>query len=295
MRNQMLISNDVFVRALAGCSVLTTCLAASAATSYDLTAGGALQLATPGYVVDFSTEAPAGGLFGSMYGLQGSGGVQEGYNASRWNGVNVMPDVVSSPSVTTDVTFNELGSYLAGGQNYSLFALTLNEPDLQPQPGQATLGTGGLAGNARISLDAFQVFIAETPLVNAISYTDLTSNARLVYDMSWDAFGGSEDRSILLNASAGGSGLYVSIPTQLFEDAAVSPSSYVYVYSKMGARPGFEAEGGFEQWAFLKAGGAMPQLLLTASVPETSTWVGGAAVMGLIGGAIWRRRSRSAR
>src|SRR5690606_28338980 len=77
---------EVLLRAVAGCSVLSSCLVASAATTYDLSGGGALQVAAPVYVVDFTTSAPADPGLATTSGLGGSGG-SAGYDASRADGL----------------------------------------------------------------------------------------------------------------------------------------------------------------------------------------------------------------
>jgi hypothetical protein len=261
----------------------------------DLTAGGSAHFATPGYAVDFSATAAAAGeaeSFGSLYRLENNAlGVEEGFNAGRANGVGVMPDVDPSPLATVDVTLGQLGAELIGAQRYSVFRLDLDE-----QPGAES---GGRPGDAHLALNSFQVFLAATPLSSAVSYADLTTQAKLVFDLDHDyANGLALERTLLLND--GGSAevtadLVVRIPVEIFQAAGARDDSYLYLYSRLGEMRGFQADRGHEQWSFLRAGGNIPRLLPplpSISAPETSTWLAGVVVFGLLGSVVWRRCSR---
>lgn len=304
MRIPRLKLNGVTRFAFAGCSVLSSSLAASAAgeVPIDLTRGGAVQVSSPVYVVDFSTTEPSetGGSYQSLYTMADLGtGVEEGFNANGGGGVALMPGVISNPGLTRDVTIGELGALQAGGDQYGVFSLTLNEQfarGFDPARGGSTAPEPSQI--PRISLDTFKVFVADTPLTAAATYTDLASNARLVFDLdNSGASGGISDRSILLDASVSSStsgDLFVSIPIDLFKSAGAQESSYVYVYSKLGSQASFEANPGLDSWSFLRAGGNIPRMVLLPAVhaPEASTWLGALAMVGLIGGGFWYRRNR---
>lgn len=298
--------NEVVLRAVAGCSALTACLAASGATQYNLTAGGSVQFTAPSYVVDFgtsSTTSYGSGSFGSLYGLQGVAAlgvteeglplssVQEGYNADRSRGVPVMPQVDVSPAKTIDVALGELGVELSGSMPLAVFALTLNEPSSAIGGG---VGPRKESATSYISLDSFQVFVADQPLASAATYADLTSHAKLVYDLDFDySSNTAKDRTILLDDALvrrSAPDLYVKIPASLFAAAGAVDTSRVYIYSKFGLQSGYGAEGGFEDWGFLRLGAGVARLELGAMVPESSTWLGGLAIAGMVGGMVWLRR-----
>ncbi len=298
----MLKPNDVTLRRLAGCSVLSTCLAVSGASTIDLTGGGSFQSLSSAYAVDFSTSdaGPAAlqGAFSSLYRLgTESSGIEEGFNANRHDGVQTMANVDRNPGATTDVTLDELGAMILGDKQYGVFALAVSEPGTTtalPLGTSAPIAGADPARGGKVSLDSFQVFIAKTPLASAATYADLTSHARLAYD--FNAASGTDgvtDRSLLLESGDSGH-LYVSIPVDLLKAAGATESSYLYVYSKLGMISGYEAEPGFEAWSYLRAGGLAPRLSLgpATHAPEASTWLGGIMVAGLIGGAVWVRRSR---
>jgi hypothetical protein len=233
----------------------------------------------------------------SLYRLQNSAlGVEEGFNAGRASGVGVMPDVDPSPLTTVDVLLGQLGAEIVGAQRYGVLRLAINE-----EPGAGVSGPGQpRPGDSHLALNSFQVFLADHPLSSAISYTDLTTQAQLVFDLDRDyATGLSLERTLLLNDNAapeGATDLLVRIPVELFQAAGARDDSYLYLYSMFGGIRGFQADGGHEQWSFLRAGGNVPRLLPplpAASAPETSTWLAGAMVAALMSGVFWRQRGRS--
>ncbi len=276
---------EVLLRAVAGCSVLSSCLVASAATTYDLSGGGALQVAAPVYVVDFTTSAPADPGLATTSGLGGSGG-SAGYDASRADGLPVTAGMDLPPVSTTDVVIGQLGAGLAGSPFPTVLSLTLNGPQFTP------LST--VAGGGGLSLNAFQVYVASSPLQDSLNLASLRASANLVFDLDHDyVTGTATDRSLLLNVlNAGDSNpdLYVHLPAPLFEQAGATEESFVYVYSEFGGS-GFDVHR--KEWAYLRAGGGLPGGLLTpAAVPEASTWVAACAMAGLLGGTFWIRRTR---
>ncbi|MBL9140141.1 MAG: hypothetical protein JNK85_30000 [Verrucomicrobiales bacterium] len=235
-----------------------------------------------------------------MYRIQGQGsGQQEGYNAAVGSGVPVMSDVDRSPLGTVDVKLGDLGGQYIGVAHASgpvqmvVLALSLDE-------------TGGGFSSAVenstiscVSLDSFQVFVSDRPIGDASSYESLKANARMVFDLDVDySTGFAEDRSLLLKDGANASGnsdLFVKIPSSLFDTAGATSQSYVYVYSKFGGVTGYEADHGYEQWTYVRAGGAPTVVVPPSVVPEASTWFAGAAMTSLLAGAMWmRRRSASA-
>ncbi|MCK6500297.1 MAG: hypothetical protein L6Q38_12560, partial [Nitrospira sp.] len=66
--------------------------------------------------------------------------------------------------------------------------------------------------------------------------------------------------------------------------------SYVYVYSRFGGVNGYEADSGYEQWTYVRAGGAPTVVVPPSVVPEASSWFAGAAMTSLLAGALWMRR-----
>ncbi len=303
MRPLMLEDHSVVPRLMLGCAALGACLTAQAARQYDLTAGGTVQLAAPTYLVDFSTSGgPVQGSFDGLYSLGGTrgNGAQEGYNAAGGSGVPLMPSIGPGPGAARDVTLGELGQVVGGAGQMSaavsmvVFALSLSEPGMVMVPGQ--VDPKEQFSRSGISLDAFQVYVADAPVADASSLGSLTSQARLVYDLDFDySSGQSQDRSLLLadGVSSADADLYVKVPTGAFESAGASQNSYVYVYSKFGLQNGFEADQGYEQWSFLRGGVRPPVIIVPgpAVVPEASTWFAGLAMAGLVGGALWMRRN----
>ncbi|MCC6233178.1 MAG: hypothetical protein IT580_11080 [Verrucomicrobiales bacterium] len=283
---------------------LAGALSSVAADAVDLRDGGTARFRGAGYVVDFTTIQPdvvtSPAALGSLYslrGISGVGGVEEGFNAGTSRGVPVMPHVDSVISGAMDVTLGEIGILPEGlGARpvaSAVFALKINEP----------AWTVGAAGGPRqvgpnpksaVSLDEFQIWVADAPIANATSLDNLAAHARLVYDLDVNsASSAAGDRSLLLNDSGpspASADLYVGIPKSLFDAAGATASSYVYLYSKFGAQAGFEADAGFESWSYLRSGSVPAVFTVVSSVPEASTWIGALVLTSLCGGAFWMRR-----
>ncbi len=131
------------------------------------------------------------------------------------------------------------------GTNYYKFALDINE--------QAN------AANSLISLNDFQLFLANSPTINSLGALSGPGSVK-VFDLD-----GAGDKTIVLDYNTSGSGsgtgdLFVYVPTASFQGR--NPSlNYVYLYSSFGStdtKSPLRSDAGFEEWAHIPGSGTTP-------------------------------------
>jgi len=251
---------------LALIALLAGGLQSAMATSLDLTAGGDGTV-NGGYFITVDQQSTGTGVIQSFVRIQAIGS-EEGYNADRSSGVNVMPDVNTSPSFTRDITLGMIPIVTDPGGatgDYYEFLLDINQTN----------------ANALLSLDQVQIFTRDTSLPDASTLALLTGSSDPRWNLDLGADGDSEvllDYS--LNSGSGSGDLFLYVPVSAF--AGVNSGSFVYLYSQFGAKGGsYVSNDGFEEWAIREAGPSNP-------IPEPTTLV--LIGMGLVGIAATRRR-----
>jgi hypothetical protein len=179
---------------------------------------------------------------------------EEGFNADARP---VMPDVNTSPNYTRDLQIGELAIIKLNGTDYYKFLLDVNQTGTDPL----------------ISLDRLEIWIKDSPLTSADSYSDLATPGDTP-EYSLD--NGGNNSVILnynLNSGSGSGDLFVYVPvSKLGTDA----SDYVYLFSHFGDT--HNSNDGFEEWA-----AALKQPVRVADASSTMMLLGMAlmAVEGL--------------
>lgn len=228
------------------------------ATLIDLTTADASAITDGGAVVRQVDAQPTGtGHIQSFVRLQGAasgGGVERGYNTAARP---LQYDENKSPQFTRSLRLGQVPKVVENGNEYREFLLDINQKSSSP----------------KLSLDEVCFFISSSDNLSGYDPTAKTlSGLAPVFDL--DASG---DVSVLLdsrlNSGSGSGDMTLLVPESAFANA--NPESFLYLYSKMGARAGATANGGFEEWAVRKAGG---------------TSVGGGT--GSISGSVWQDNNR---
>jgi hypothetical protein len=191
----------------------------------------ALDNASGGIVRQSDAQPTGTGVIKSFVRVQGSakgGGSEQGYNTTARP---LQFDENKSPQFTRALTVGEVPVVTVDGVNYREFLLDVNQK----------------ASSSKISVDEVRVFLGDRPDLTGYDPAAQTlAGKSAVFDM--DAGG---DRSVVVDArfnSGSGSGdMTLLVPDSAFAGSAVG--TYVYVYSKMGATAGADANGGFEEWA----------------------------------------------
>jgi hypothetical protein len=205
-------------------TLLTIVFAATVLFEPGVTSGDIVDLMTAGssgsidgvYFRQFDPADSTGtGRIDPFLRIQGSGGVERGYNTTG--------PVEYDTKDATALSINELSLALVNGVACYEFLLDVNEP-------------GG--SKSLISLDGLKLYVA------AGANLDDSQLGTPVYDM--DA---TSDNTVLLDGGLVGSGsgdgdMLLIVPAYLIGyDAA----NYIYLYSELGQTR--SAEGGFEEWA----------------------------------------------
>ncbi len=218
----------------------------------DLTHADA-EASSGGAIVRQVDAQPTGtGHIQSFVRLQGAasgGGIEQGYNTTARP---LQFDENKSPQFTRGLQFSVVPTVVEGGVAYREFLLDINQK----------------SSSAKLSLDEVQIFLGESDNLSGYDANGKTL-AGLSPSFDLDAAG---DVSVLLNArlnSGSGSGdMVLLVPEAAFANA--DPTSFVYLYSKMGLQAGATANGGFEEWAVRKSNGST-----------------GTAGTSSIGGSVW--------
>ncbi len=240
----------------------------------------ALASASPGEVVNLTSAFTSGSINGAVFSTDsahaaGSGfidsfvrvhrnGTESGYNTSVPSQLFGRDEVAGN--FTHDITLGSVAVVSVGGASYYQFLLDINEP---------SGGNGPL-----LTLDDVQIYTSQT--AHADYKVNLAELGTLRYSM--DAGGDSRvelnyDLNPQLQGPGGGSGtgdMVMLVPVSFF--GAAGPGDYVYLYSHFGSP--WQAGDGYEEWW-------TPQVIPLPS----SFWCGAAALAGLAGFGVMRRRS----
>jgi hypothetical protein len=208
----------------------------------DLTTAGASEMLDNGAIVQQTDAQPTGtGYIQSFVRIQGEapgGGGQEGYNT---DGRPLQFDEKASANFTRSLTLDDVPIVVVDGVAYREFLLDINQK----------------TSSRYLSLDEVRIYLGNAPdLTGYDAATQTLGGLSAIYDL--DSAG---DVSVLLNAalnSGSGSGdMNLLIPQALF--AGYEPTTFVYLYSKMGVEAGATANGGFEEWAVRDAPSTIPE------------------------------------
>jgi hypothetical protein len=207
------------------------------ATLLDLTTVGAEAMAGEAIVRQVDAQPTGTGYIQSFVRLQGAasgGGGQQGYNTSARP---LQFDENSSPVFTRNLQLSAVPVVMVNGVAYREFLLDINQKSSSP----------------KLSLDEVRIFTSGTAGLTGYNPTEKTLGGETAkFDLD-----SATDYTVILNArlnSGSGSGdMVLLVPSANF--AGVDPTSYVYLYSKMGGVAGATANGGFEEWAVRKPGG----------------------------------------
>lgn len=207
------------------------------ATLLDLTTAGAEAIAGEAIVRQVDAQPTGTGHIQSFVRLQGAasgGGGQQGYNTSARP---LQYDENTSPVFTRNLQLSAVPVVTVNGVSYREFLLDINQKASLP----------------KLSLDEVRIYTSGTAGLTGYNPTDKTLGGEAAkFDLD-----SATDYTVILNArlnSGSGSGdMVLLVPNAAF--AGVDPSSYVYLYSKMGGVAGATANGGFEEWAVRKTGG----------------------------------------
>lgn len=198
----------------------------------DLTSPDAEAMTADGAIVRQVDAQPTGtGYIRSFVRLQGAasgGGIEQGYNTAARP---LQFDENKSPQFTRSLRLSQVPTVVEGGVEYREFLLDVNQKSSSP----------------KLSLDEVCFFIS--PSENLTGYDPAAktlSGLAPVFDLDATA-----DVSVLLdsrlNAGSGSGDMALLVPESAFANA--DPESFLYLYSKIGARAGATANGGFEEWA----------------------------------------------
>jgi uncharacterized repeat protein (TIGR01451 family) len=232
--------------------------------SLDLTLAGSFG-SIDDLVFETSQAQPAGtGGFNTFEQIQHNG-VEQGYNT---DGAKQF-DTKTSANFNHSILLAQVPIVIGDGTNgtvegvaYRAFLLDMNEPN------------GGT--NSFLSLDKLQIWQEESGSLNGFTSGAGFSGAHtnnLVYDL--DAGG---DKWIGLNGAlsrgSGKSDLAVLVPDSRFINDG--SDRFVYLYSEFGVQAGWNAGGGFEEWALSSPNG--PNVTTNAmSISKAASAPGGTA------------------
>lgn len=207
------------------------------ATLLDLTTAGAEATAGDAIVRQVDAQPTGTGHIQSFVRLQGAasgGGGQQGYNTSARP---LQFDENSSPVFTRNLQLSSVPVVTVNGVSYREFLLDINQKSSMP----------------KLSLDEVRIYTSGSAGLTGYNAADKTLGGETAkFDLD-----SATDYTVILNArlnSGSGSGdMVLLVPSSAF--AGVDPSSYVYLFSKMGGAADATANGGFEEWAVRKTGG----------------------------------------
>ncbi|MEX2672026.1 MAG: hypothetical protein WD294_07950 [Phycisphaeraceae bacterium] len=261
------------------CTLTTALLLSITSVSDADFAGSALDLtdgpdSSPGTInggiFEFGVTQPAGtGVFGTFLRIKNG----HGYNTSAAkkdipNHFDIQDG--GSSHFTRDLRFGDLAAFTLEGSDYLGFSLDSNE-----QGGNKSL----------LSLDKLQIY---TSPFASLSPDDPADLGTLRYDLG----AGS---SVLMDAKqstgpgSGSSDLDFYIPLDNF--VGVGADDYLYLYAAFGLQDGYEADGGFEEFAALP--GTNPLTSTTYNyVFSTPTPTAGAAGLVMMLTLALKRRTR---
>ena len=204
----------------------------------DLTTRGA-QAAAGAAIVKQTDAQPTGtGYINSFVRIQGAasgGGIEQGYNTTARP---LQFDENSSPSFTRGITAGAVPRVNINGTDYREFLLDINQK----------------ASSPLLSVDEVRLYFGDTPNLTGYDPVAKTLAGKApAFDLDASPAG---DVSVLLNSQlnhgSGSGDMFLYVPDSAF--AGTTTSTYVYLYSKMGAQPGASANGGFEEWAVRNTG-----------------------------------------
>ena len=238
----------------------------------DLRTAGSTGTANGALFSQITTDPTGTGYIDPFLRLQDSP-IEEAFNTDyRLNGQAPL-DAKSDPNFTHSLTIGSLATITQNGTDYYKFTLDLDEPNSGPLK--------------YISLDVFQLYVADTG--NIASLSDLTSTGSLQWDMD-----GAGDATVYLNGSNLSSGngsddMQVLIPKSFFN--GVDPGKYLYLYSKFGAThnmgaDNYDANASFEEWR------ALTTTPPTGAPEPTTLWLMGGGLVGVVlAGRVKRRKA----
>jgi hypothetical protein len=247
-------SRKLAVALSAGTMAILATVIPTQATIIDLTHSGTSGEINGAWFFQAEPKPTGSGNFNPFVRINPGGNKtpEEGYNSSVRP---LMPDVNPSPTWTSDIQLGSVDIVSYTGDPYYEFALDINQKNNSPL----------------LSLDRLEIWISSQPLTEADTYAALSgSGATLAYSM--DA--GNPANTVLLNYALGsgsGSGdMYFFAPVSALGS---DDSSYVYLFSHFGDKPGYNSNDGYEEWA---------HAVRTVRVPDsgsTLALLGGAMIM----------------
>ncbi len=204
----------------------------------DLTTVDAEAFVSDGAIVRQVDAQPTGtGHIHSFVRLQGAasgGGSEQGYNTSARP---LQFDENKSPQFTRNVKLSQVPVVMENGTAYREFLLDVNQK----------------SSASRISLDDVRIFVSGVEYLSGYdTITKTLSGLAPVFDLD-DAGDVTVLLDARLNAGSGSGDMALLVPDAAFANS--DPNDFLYLYSRLGARPGATANGGFEEWAVRTGGG----------------------------------------
>jgi PEP-CTERM motif-containing protein len=226
--------------------------ATTLANVVDLLSLGSTSVVNDAVFTQQITQPTGSGLYDPFVRFQDSP-IEEAFNTDYRSGGQAPLDAMSDP-MTHSVKMGDLQVVNVGGNDYYAFTLDLDEPN---------------SVKKYISINELRFYVENTP--------DVSDLGGLTH-LAWDMDSGMNSTIYLDGSLSPGNGaddMQLLVRKSYFDAIGATADQYLYLYSKFGATPGYQADpgaatdGSFEEWsALVKNGTPVP-----SEVPEPGTMV----------------------